>query len=105
MIEIAYVRLTIWNEFILMRVFKDFISVVRAGSAHGCYVFMYVCMNVDIDMICTAAAAGFEDLVDCNVLRFGSVEAMMEITSLVPQVRNKLILHLVENSCHSLELL
>jgi hypothetical protein len=52
------------------------------------YVCKYVCMNAEIDMICTAAAAGFEDLVDCNVLLFGSVEAMMEITSLVPQVRN-----------------
>jgi hypothetical protein len=55
MIEIAYVRLTMWNEFILMRDFKDFISVVRAGSAHGCYACMYVCMNADVDMICTAA--------------------------------------------------
>jgi hypothetical protein len=52
------------------------------------YVCIYVCMNADIDMICTAATAGFEDLVDCNVLLFGSVEAMMEITSLVPQMCN-----------------
>jgi hypothetical protein len=52
------------------------------------YVFMYECGHRH-DLHCSSCRFyGFGDLVDCNVLLFGSVEAMMEITSLVPQVRN-----------------